>query len=229
MTRAPVDWRTSRRKRVEAAVIAAAGVPAISVLGRTWRWRVDGWERFIGLERAPKPPILALWHGRILSAAVLLKHRGVVALASDNFDGQWIATILQRLGYGIARGSSSRGGVKGLVRLKREADAGRTTAFTVDGPRGPAYRVQPGCVWLAKATGSPILPFHIEASAAWTASSWDHAQIPKPFASVLAVFGEPFVVASDASDDELEAHRTALELSMRELMDRTALRARGTS
>ncbi|MGE3841275.1 MAG: lysophospholipid acyltransferase family protein [Vicinamibacterales bacterium] len=218
------DWRASRRKRAEAALIAAAGAPAISALGRTWRWRVEGWERLTTLEQASKPPILALWHGRILSAAVLLKHRGIVALASDNFDGQWIATILQRFGYGIARGSSSRGGVKGLVRLKREAEAGRTTAFTVDGPRGPAYSVQPGCVWLAKATGSPILPFHIEADAFWTASSWDHAQIPKPFAAVRAVFGQPFLVDAHVTDDQLEAHRVALERSMRELMGQTVQR-----
>ena len=36
-------------------------------------------------------------------------------------------------------------------------------AFTVDGPRGPARVAQPGAVWLAGATGHPVLPFHIEA------------------------------------------------------------------
>ena len=41
--------------------------------------------------------------------------------------------------------------------------AGRPAAFTVDGPRGPARVAQPGAVWLASATGNPIVPFHIEA------------------------------------------------------------------
>lgn len=220
MTPSPV-WRSSPRKRVEAAAIAGVGTPLIAALGRTWRWRVEGWATLEALEAAAHPPILALWHGRILSAAILLKHRGVVALASDNFDGQWIATILSRFGYGIARGSSSRGGVKALVRLKREASRGRTTAFTVDGPRGPIYEVQPGCLWLAKTTGCPILPFHIEAQRYWTASSWDQAQIPKPFSPVVACFGEPVVVPADLTDAGLEAYRQALEARMRDLITHT--------
>ena len=41
--------------------------------------------------------------------------------------------------------------------------AGKPAGFTVDGPRGPARVAQPGAVWLAKATGNPVLPFHLEA------------------------------------------------------------------
>ena len=42
--------------------------------------------------------------------------------------------------------------------------AGKPAGFTLDGPRGPARVAQPGAVWLAKATGNPVLPFHLEAS-----------------------------------------------------------------
>src|SRR6185369_10713318 len=54
-----------------------------------------------------------------------------------------------------------------LLQLVREMKAGRAAGFTLDGPRGPARVAQPGAIWLASATGNPLLPFHIEASNAW--------------------------------------------------------------
>ena len=78
--------------------------------------------------------------------------------------------------------------------------AGKPAGFTVDGPRGPARVAQPGAVWLAKATGNPVLPFHLEADRHWTMNSWDRTQIPKPFATVALVVGEPFDVPCDADD-----------------------------
>jgi len=89
--------------------------------------------------------------------------------------------------------------------------AGRPAGFTLDGPRGPARVAQPGAVWLAKATGNPLLPFHLEASSAWTARSWDRTQIPKPFSTVALAVGEPLYVQPDASGDGLEAARLELE------------------
>ncbi len=57
-------------------------------------------------------------------------------------------------------------------------DEGHPVGITVDGPRGPAMVAQPGAVWMAKVTGNPILPFHVESSSYWTAPSWDASQIP---------------------------------------------------
>ena len=142
-----------------------------------------------------RQPILACWHGRILTGLYYFRHRGIVALASQNFDGEWIARILERFGYATARGSTSRGGARALVQLRRELAAGHGVAFTVDGPRGPARVAQAGAVWLAGATGQPILPFHLEADRSWTTRSWDRAQIPKPFSSVAVVLGEPIEVS----------------------------------
>jgi hypothetical protein len=66
-------------------------------------------------------------------------------------------------------------------------------------------------VWLAKATGNPVVPFHLEASRHWTLKSWDRTQIPKPFATVGLAIGEPFDVAPDADETALEAARRSLE------------------
>ena len=64
----------------------------------------------------------------------------------------------ERFGYGTARGSTTRGGLKALKQLVRDMEQGRPAGFTVDGPRGPARVAQPGAVWLARATGNPVLP-----------------------------------------------------------------------
>jgi lysophospholipid acyltransferase (LPLAT)-like uncharacterized protein len=214
----------SRTQRAKAALIGAIGYPLIALLGVTLRWTVDGREHQESILRSGRQPILALWHGRILAGTLFWKRRGFVVITSENFDGEWIARIIRRFGFGTARGSTTRGGVKALVQLKREMAAGRPAAFTVDGPRGPARVAQPGAVWLAGATGNPLLPFHIESDRYWTLSSWDATQIPKPFSRVAIAIGPPLAV--DGTDEatieeqrrELERRLVALEARARELL-----------
>ena len=214
-------WEQSAAKRRQVAWIARLAVPLIATLGRTWRFTSEGVETYDRILAAGQRPIMAFWHGRILPATVFFRDRGIVVITSENFDGEWIARIITRFGYGQARGSSSRGGVKALIQLKRVMQQqARPTGFTLDGPRGPAERAQPGAVWLAKATGQPILPFHIEAASAWHARSWDRTQVPKPFTRVAVVVGQPFLVAPDVDDAGLEQRRLDLEAELRRLRDR---------
>src|SRR6267142_2270739 len=206
MSAAP-DWRASRLKRFQAAAISALGYPLAALLTSTLRWRAEGDEHYDAVIRSGRQPIMAFWHGRILPATYYFRRRNIVVITSENFDGEWIAGIIERFGYGTARGSSSRGAKRALLQLRRDMAAGKPAAFTVDGPRGPARVSQPGAVWLAKATGNPVLPFHLEADRHWTLNSWDRTQIPKPFATVALAIGEPFEVARDAEDAALEAAR----------------------
>ena len=163
---------------------------------------------------------MAFWHGRILPATVYFRRRGIVVITSENFDGEWIAGIIERFGYGTARGSTSRGGRRALLQLKRDMAAGKPAAFTIDGPRGPARVAQPGAVWLAKATGNPVVPFHIEATSHWTVNSWDRTLIPKPFATVSVAIGEPFDVSAEAGEDQIEVARKNLEQRLAHLEER---------
>jgi lysophospholipid acyltransferase (LPLAT)-like uncharacterized protein len=134
-------------------------------------------------------------------------------MASENFDGEWIARLLGKFGYAAARGSSSRRGAAALRQLVRDVKA-NGVAFTLDGPRGPAEVAQPGAIWLAKATGQPLLPFHSEAAASWTMNSWDRTQIPKPFTTVAMAIAEPLYVPRDSDDAALENWRQRLEQSL---------------
>jgi len=214
------DWRASGIKRVEAAAISAIGYRLIAAIGATLRWRAEGLEHFDAIMQSGRQPIMAFWHGRILPATYYFRRRGIVVITSENFDGEWIAGIIERFGYGTARGSTSRGGRKALLQLTRDMAAGKPAGFTVDGPRGPARVAQPGAVWLAKATGNPVLPFHLEASRHWTMNSWDRTQIPKPFATVSIAMGEPFDVPADADEAAIEAARQVLDQRLRALEGR---------
>lgn len=206
-----VAWRASRAKRFQVAAITAVVSPTLAALAGTYRWERDGLEHLDEVVRAGRAPILALWHGRIFPSIAFFRDRGVVALTSENFDGEWTARVMRRFGYAAARGSTSRGGRRALLQLRRDMTAGKWAAFTVDGPRGPAYRVQAGAVWLAKATGNPVVPFHIEASRCWEMRSWDRMQIPKPWSRVAIAIGPPLDVAAEADADLIERARLELE------------------
>jgi lysophospholipid acyltransferase (LPLAT)-like uncharacterized protein len=211
------DWRASFARRLEARVISVLGYWVVAALGSTLRWRTEGLEHLDSIERSGRQPVMAFWHGRILSATYFFRRRGIVVITSENFDGEWIAGIIERFGYGTARGSTSKGARKALLKLVRDMAEGRPTGFTVDGPRGPARIAQPGAVWLAQATGSPVLPFHLEADRFWSVSSWDRTQIPKPFATVALTVGEPLEVSPDGGDASIEAARQMLEARLASL------------
>ncbi|CAN5839585.1 hypothetical protein BH18ACI5_BH18ACI5_21030 [soil metagenome] len=209
----------SASQRLKATLIAWIAYPLIALLCRTYRWRIDGKARYDQVTASGRQPILALWHGRILAGLHHFKDRGVVVMTSRNFDGEWIARILHKFGFGTARGSTSRGGARALVQMRRDLLAGRPAAFTVDGPRGPARVVQPGVVFLAGSTGHPILPYHIESNRHWTLGSWDRTQIPKPFATVALAIGEPLEVPG-TDDDVVESFRVRVDEALRALEQR---------
>ena len=207
------EWRASSRKRAEVAAIAALGYPILRTLGSTWKWKVSGAEHVADIAARGLHPIHSFWHGRILPATLYFQRRGIVVITSENYDGEWIARIITKFGYGTSRGSTSRGGPRALLQLVREVKS-KGVAFTLDGPRGPAEVAQPGAVWLAKATGNPLMPFHCEAASSWTLKSWDRTQIPKPFTTIAMAIGEPLYVPRDTDDQALEEWRQRLQRSL---------------
>lgn len=186
----------SRRKQFEARAIAALVWPVVEALGATYHWHDLGAEHLARVRAGGRQPIYGFWHGRILAAILRFRDSNITVITSQNFDGEWISRVTARFGYESARGSTSRGGSRALVQMRRTLERGGAAAFTLDGPRGPAKIAQPGAVWLAGATGHPVLPFHIEATDGWTIKSWDRHLVPKPGSHVVVAIGEPFYVGS---------------------------------
>ena len=216
MTDGATHWSESKVKRAQLAAISTLGVPAIAALGSSLTWKVEGLEH-LHFEGNGKRPIMAFWHGRVLTATYYFRRRGIVVMISENFDGEWIARIIESFGFRTSRGSTSRGGPRAMLQLKREMERGYPSGFAVDGPRGPARHAQPGAIWLSKLTGNPVVPFHMEASSYWSLKSWDRTQIPRPFATVALIVGEPIHVPDEADESVLEAKRVELERSLFEL------------
>jgi lysophospholipid acyltransferase (LPLAT)-like uncharacterized protein len=89
------DSQLTAVQRAQAVTIAFVAAPLIAGLCRTLTWKVEGAEHYDAIIRSGRQPILACWHGRILTGLYYFRHRGIVALASQNFDGEWIARILR--------------------------------------------------------------------------------------------------------------------------------------
>jgi len=205
------SWRHSRTKRMKAALIPALVWPVVEFFGGTYHWNVIGKEHVDQLTASNQPYIVAIWHGRIWAGLLAFREYHLVAMISENFDGEWIARVAKRFGADSVRGSSSRGGGRALVQMRRELQTGRNVLFTLDGPRGPARVAQPGAVWPAKVSGGPIVPVRIEAKKFRTATSWDRHQLPSPGTTVTVVFGPPISVPPTADADTIEATRLELE------------------
>ena len=133
-------------------------------------------------------------------------HRGegIVTMASRSKDGEVIARWLERNGYVVARGSTSRGGGAALREMVRAMRLGRHGALTVDGPRGPARVVQPGVVELARLTGAWILPISFSSRRPRFLSSWDRYLVPLPFSENVVAYGEPFEIGREVAAAEAE-------------------------
>jgi lysophospholipid acyltransferase (LPLAT)-like uncharacterized protein len=189
----------------------------IKLIGRTIRFDIQGWENWKAASANGHIPIYTFWHNKVFLATYFWRNRDIVVMTSQSFDGEYIARFIQRFGYGAARGSSTRGGTGAIVEMVRLMRAGRPTAFTIDGPKGPVYVAKMGAVLLAKKTGSPILPFAISAKKYWEAKSWDRFQVPWMFTEALVQIAAPIYVPSDADEETLERKREELQLALDEL------------
>jgi lysophospholipid acyltransferase (LPLAT)-like uncharacterized protein len=135
-------------------------------------------------------------------------------MTSRSFDGEYIARIIEKLGYSAVRGSSSRGAVGALMGMRRELELNHAVAFTIDGPRGPRYLAKPGPVLLAKKTGRPIGCFYIAVQKAWVLNSWDHMVIPKPFSSAMMYASSPIYVSPDANEEQISAYHAQMQTAL---------------
>jgi lysophospholipid acyltransferase (LPLAT)-like uncharacterized protein len=161
--------------------------------------------------------ILVTWHGRTLLPVWALRRLRLWAIISLSRDGEIQANVFRLFGWRAIRGSTRRGAVRALIQAVRVLQSGGSLAFTPDGPRGPSQKVQPGTVFLAQHSGSPIVPVGVAARPRMLVKSWDRYMVPAPFARSAMVLGEPMSLARDASDAEVAAFTERLALRINEL------------
>ncbi|MDP0490790.1 MAG: lysophospholipid acyltransferase family protein [Verrucomicrobiota bacterium JB023] len=166
------------------------------------------------------PRIVCFWHNRIIGALAATRKmsriKKILVLTSASRDGAALAAAMRVFSIGAVRGSSSRRGAAALVALKKALAEGQTVCITPDGPRGPAYHLQPGLVKLASISGKPVSLLDIQFSSYWELKSWDRFRIPKPFSKVILTFQEEIRVPADLNEDSLEEYRKRMEHRLRE-------------
>jgi lysophospholipid acyltransferase (LPLAT)-like uncharacterized protein len=191
------------RQRIALWAITWAGTLVIRLIGPTLRLTVS-FEEGAPAPLDSRPLILAFWHSCIFPAIYAWRGLQIRVMSSDSFDGEYTGRIIRKFGFVKVRGSSSRGAVRGLLGMRREIEQGWSVAFTIDGPRGPRYVAKPGPVVLARATGAPMVAFHIALENPWVLNTWDKSMVPKPFSRALLRISRKIVVpeGSDASQRE---------------------------
>ncbi|MFO0802993.1 MAG: lysophospholipid acyltransferase family protein [Gemmataceae bacterium] len=205
-------WK--KRLAIRAASLGFYGL--INLIGRTVRFEVEGWQHWEAATRAHLP-VMTFWHDSIFLATYFFRRRNIVVMTSQSFDGEYIARFIQRFGYGVARGSSTRGSVGAVIEMVRMMRQGYPAGFTIDGPKGPRRVAKLGAVLLAKKTGQPVLPFAVVAKRRRELKSWDRFQIPGLFTRARLEIAAPIFVPPDANDEELEAKRLELQQALEEL------------
>ena len=210
---APAPRRFTLRQRIVLRMIITAGYWFIRLIGPTLRVcvsREEGAQETVG----QRPLIGSVWHACIIPATYTCRNLGVRVMSSNSYDGEYMGRIIRKFGFVAVKGSSSRHAVRALLGLRRALQEDWSVAFTLDGPRGPRYKVKPGPVALARSSGVPLTMFHMAVDRAWVLNSWDRMMIPKPFSRVLMRFGKLIVVPPDASDEDVERYQQELQDSL---------------
>ncbi len=156
--------------------------------------------------------LLAIWHQNLFQGILAQTGKKHVVIVSRSKDAEPVAYTCHNLGHAVARGSSrSKTGVDkgGRVAMEEMIDllkSGLPGAVTVDGPKGPAKKVKPGIIVMAKKSGIPIVPYSPIARNYWEFNSWDKFRLPQPFSVIDIYYGDPIMV------DELPLEQAQLEL-----------------
>ena len=194
----------------------------LQIWARTLRYEVDDRAGVVG-KPVTENYIGALWHNRLLIFPLVLRrflpNRHGAALISASRDGDLLADAIHRFGYDVVRGSSSRLGASAILQLTEALAAGRDVVITPDGPRGPAYELGPGIIFLAQKSGAAVLPMNLEFSHCWRLGSWDRFIVPRPFSKVRVLIGQLYRVGATNTPDEFEAERLSLQNAMMSLVE----------
>lgn len=165
-----------------------------------------------------KPKIIATWHGRQYCFLKVIDRSLLNVLISKSNDGEIITTVLKRFGFKVIRGSASRGGMSAVRQMLEVLNINQSVAFTVDGPRGPAYIPKIGVVKLAQMSGVPIVPVIPSTKTKLVVKkSWDKYNLPVFFSKITYFYGDPIYVDPEASESEQEKIRLHLEQVMKKL------------
>jgi lysophospholipid acyltransferase (LPLAT)-like uncharacterized protein len=200
------------------------GLLLVKMISLTYRVKIVDPRNESDILDKGKSLIYASWHQRFFPGIQFFATRKPISIIiSKSRDGDFIARIVDILGWYPVRGSSSRGGSEALQKVNELALNGYKIGHIVDGPQGPPEVIKAGLIRIAQVTGKPIIPTITSGQKKWVFNSWDRFMVPKPFSRVIIRFGEPIYVSPDLNEDEFEKNRVLVEKKMKALYEDTDL------
>ncbi len=218
---------TQLKERILYIILPLLAEILIRILFCTIRLKVVGEKNAeYGMQNSKIQVIYAFWHGQQFLLVPYMRQRDIILMSSLSKDGEYQARILQRFGYKIVRGSSAKGGMRGLIGLIKGMRDGHDCGLAVDGPIGPIHEPKEGIIALARKTGAYIVPLVSASRHKWTfEAAWDKYVLPKPFSYGLIAFGQPYKIGDDTSIqqecDILKERLNALSREAEELVCKT--------
>lgn len=176
----------------------------------TSRVETNGFERLHDITRDHDGAVALLWHEEVFTVAYGYGRFAFNAhtLASPGTSGEIITRMLELCGYVVFRGGSSRkasrrrSGVVGLMVDHMRANRNVTYGITVDGSNGPAYRMKPGGILIARACGKPLALARTWCERSVRLPTWDRTAIPLPFNHIRYYLAGPYYVPDDTDTEE---------------------------
>lgn len=172
--------------------------------------------------------VAVLWHQEVFSVAYNYRRFHGHTLASVSDFGEVISRMLTLCNFTVFRGGSGSKSRRTMVLsslINHMKNHPRVIyGLTVDGSRGPVYRVKPGCVAIARACHAPIVVVRTWYKRGITLPTWDRSQIPLPFSRRVTLAAGPYWIDPDADEATVEAFRAHIENELLELTHRSFLR-----
>lgn len=229
-SRAGRFWRRQVQKRLSRplAALAAVAVPALYMAYMRLVWATSR------IESGNFPDLHAiiarhngavglLWHEEVMTVAYGYHHLGFRphTLASVGQAGEVIARMLRRCGFVVFRGGSTTGGsrrregtLEAMIEHMRTHDE-VIYGLTVDGSKGPAYRMKTGGIVIARECGRPVILARTWYKRCVRLPTWDRMAVPLPFNVISHYLRGPYEVPQSARTQEgLERFRDQLEAEL---------------
>jgi len=162
-------------------------------------WRIE----LIG-EFPKTPSVIAFWHGTMMPVWRFFRNRKFCGVVSLSRDGEILSQLLEKWGYSLARGSSSKHGNEVLNIIVNQLE-NSSVMLTPDGPRGPAKMFKAGAAVAAMRSNKPLYLVKPEFSFNYVFKrSWDNFSLPLPFAKIKLIISNTNYIDNNSTREEVD-------------------------
>ena len=159
-----------RRRLYQSSTSLASGLSSIllSIYQATLEYEIEGDDHLRLLQAQRKNYIIAVWH-TFVDAAIFCLHSRGVCIYSDHprtkqYENSWThyfreigLKTIRGMGYEVLDASLGKQS-QGIINFIKIIKDGTPALVAPDGPHGPIYEAKPGVIYMARKSGSVVVP-----------------------------------------------------------------------